>query len=408
MVMSDSNDSSLGTGNTLLGLQILSDFGDQITAALLALCILDITSSTKEVGLIYFINTVGFILFTILGGYLGDRIGKREILCFSDLGRGIVVLVMIAALLSRSIALIYFASFFLSLLGSIHRPVKFSLWAQSIPTQHLERYNCFSELSTHSSVIIGPLIASFLVAHELANWGFALDALTFFICGIVFFVIITERAPVKTVERKGALFSGFNLIFSDQEFHRYVSYDAIQMLAHGAFNATFLVLAQRDFGWSKTEYSFYLAITAGFAIFGAFLGTVKYVANLSAITKLVGCTFVSALSLGMILYDKTFFACSVLYGLCNMMAIIAMIVTKTKVQARGKDLYPDSLSSILAARAIIIKLATLIGTGSCLLITNLLSLELTVWFFLTPLAVGFLPFVLTRKAVVEINAQRTV
>lgn len=86
-----------------------------------------------------------------------------------------------------------------------------------------------------------------------------------------------------------------------------------------------------------------------------------------------------------------------------MVAIIAMIVTITKAQTLGKNLYPDSLSSILAARAIIIKSAALIGTGICLLLTNFLSLELTLWFFLIPLGVGFLPFVLGQKLVVEAN-----
>lgn len=402
--MSEFNENPIRKGRALLGLQFLSDFGDQITSALLALSILDITSSTKEVGFVYVVNTVGFILFTLLGGYLGDRVSKKNILCYSDVGRGLVVLAMIAALWMKSIALIYFASFFLSLLGSIHRPVKFSLWAQSIPTNRLEFYNSLSELSTHSSVIIGPLIASFLVAHEFVNWGFAVDALTFFVCAMVFAAVITERSPAKKASsQKIDLFGGFKLIRRDQELHRYVTYDSIQMLAHGAFNATFLVLAQRDFGWSKTEFSYYLAITAGFAILGAFLGTVKFVANMDVTTKLIGCTFISALSLGMVLYYKTFLISSVLFGVCNMAAIIAMIVTKTKAQTRGNALNPDSLSAILAARAILIKSATLIGAGSCLAITNFLSLEATLWFFVIPLAFGFLPFVFGQTTVAEVN-----
>lgn len=399
--MGTSHEASIKRGNTLLGLQVLSDFGDQITAALLALCILDITNSTREVGLIYFINTVGFILFTILGGYLGDRISNKKLLCYSDMGRGFFVLLMIAALSLKSIALIYLASFFLSLLGSLHRPVKLSLWAKCIPTQRLELYNCFSELSTHASVIVGPLIASFLVLHQLNNWGFALDALTFFICAAVFTVIISDQRNTKRAQQSGDLFTGFKLIFRDLELSRYISYDAIQMLAHGAFNATFLVLAQRDFGWSKTEYSYYLSIAAGFAILGASLGAMKYVANLNAITKLIGCTIISALSLGLVLHYKSFLICSILYGICNTVAIIAMIVTKTKAQMHGKSLYPDSLASILAARTIIIKVATLLGTGGCLAISNYLSLEMTLWFFVIPLAIGFLPLTLGQKEIVE-------
>jgi MFS family permease len=392
--MSTSNEASLQKGRTLLGLQILSDFGDQITAALLALCILDISKSTNEVGFVYFIGTIGFILFTILGGYLGDRISKRNILCYSDAGRGLVVLLMIVALQIKSIALIYAASFFLSLLGSLHRPVKFSLWTNYIPRDRLELYNCFSELSTHSSVIVGPLIASLLLINGFTNWGFTLDALTFFACAIAFSFIITERPIDITVKKKNDdLFLGFKLILRDRELHKYISYDAVQMLAHGAFNATFLVLAQRDFGWSKTDYSWHLSITAGFAILGASIATLKFVSSLNAITRLTTCTLISAISLGMLLYNRTFPLGSLLYGICTSMAIIAMVVTKTKAQMHGNSVYPESLSSILAARAIFIKTAALLGAGGCLVVSNFFSLKTTLWIFLVPLALGFLPFI---------------
>lgn len=392
--MSTPHEGRLQKGKALLGLQVLSDFGDQITTALLALCLLDISKSTNAIGFVYFINTLGFILFTILGGYLGDRISKRNILCYSDAGRGVVVLLMIAALQMKSIALIYVSSFFLSLLGSLHRPVKFCLWAQSIPRDRLERYNSFSELSTHSSVIVGPLIASFLLANALTNWGFALDALTFFVCAVAFTIIVNEQ-PRSHCEKKqnDGLFEGFRIIFRDREFQKYISYDAIQMLTHGAFNATFLLLAQRDFGWSKAEFSYHLSIAAVFGIFGAWLAAKEFVLNVNAVTRLTTCTLISALSLGLLLYFKTFPLGSFLYGICTTMAVIAMIVTKTKAQSHGNDMYPASLSSILAARAIIIKTAALLGTGGCLMVSNFISLEATLWIFIVPLVVGFLPVI---------------
>jgi MFS family permease len=400
MAMNESNQSSLGKAKTLLGLQFLSDCGDQVTIALLALCLLDITQSTNKVGLVYFINTISFVFFTVLGGYLGDIASKRNVIRYSDIGRGLVVLLMIIALHLKSIAFIYVTSFLLSLLGSLHRPVKLSLWAQSVP-RHLERYNSFSELSTHVSALIGPLIASVLITYQLTGWGFALDALTFFICALIFSAIIAEQPTPNSCKRNNDLFRGFKLIFADRELYKYVSYAAVQMLAHGAFNATFLVLAQRDFGWSKTEYSYHLAIIAVFAIVSAFFGATKYVANLNAMNKLVNCTIVSAISLGLVLYFKTFPLCSFLFGICNAMAVIAMVVTKTKVQMRGSTVYSDSLASILAARSILIKTATLLGMGGCLIVVHFLSLETTLWLFLLPLVFGFFPVISTEDGITE-------
>src|SRR5262245_52997701 len=106
-MMTEPQNDSTYQAKILLGLQSLSDFGDQITHGLLALCLLDITKSTSKVGLVYFITTLGYLLFTLLGGILGDRISKRNILFLSDLGRGFVVIFIIFALKEQSIILIY-------------------------------------------------------------------------------------------------------------------------------------------------------------------------------------------------------------------------------------------------------------------------------------------------------------
>lgn len=390
--MSTSNEPPARQGKIILGLQIISDLGDQITAALLALSIIDITKSTTKVGLVYFISTIGFVLFTFLGGYLGDRVGKRQILFYADFCRGFVVLCMIAALSMKSLALIYLASFFLSMLGSLHRPIRLSLWASSVPKNRHELFNCFSELSTHTSLIMGPLIASFLLANGYVNWGFAIDAMTFFLCAFTFLAIVSDSsaAPQK-VRTNSDLFIGFKLIFRDQELGKYVSFDAIQMFTHGAFNATLIVLLQRDFLWSKSAYSYHLSIAAAFAVAGAALGLWKSFSCLSAAIKLAGCNIATALSLALMLHYKTFPLASIFFGICNTAAVVIMVVGKTKVQMHASNAYHESLTSILAARSILIKAATLLGTASCLIIERFTGLEFSLWLFLTPLALGFLP-----------------
>ncbi len=396
--MAAPNEPSLRNGNILLGSQFISDFGDQITAAILALSILDITQSTSRVGLVYFVSTVGFLLFTFFGGYLGDIISKKKILIYSDLGRGIVVLLMIVALHMKSIALIYVTSFLLSMLSALHRPVKFGLWAESLPRHHHERYNCFSELSTHASIILGPLIASFLLTHERVDMGVCVNAATFVACALMISLLFKGHNTVVAGHKNYRdHFVGFKLIRGDRELGKYVVYDAMQMLAYGAFNATFLVLAQRDFGWSKAQYSVHLTIAAGFAVLGAALGAWRYIANLNATRKLIGCTIISALSLAMVLYTKTFPLSSLLFGICEAAAIIAMVVTKTKVQIQAHRVHDQFISSILAARLILIKAATLFGAGACLLIDRFIQLEATLWIFLAPVALGFLPFIPISK-----------
>lgn len=395
--MSAQNKHQYARANTLLALQFLSEFGDQITLSLLALCLLNITNSTTKIGFVYLLSTLGFVIFTIFGGYLGDRINRKTLLFFSESGRGTVVLAMILGVKFNSIGFIYISSFFLSMLGSLSKPSTLSIWAQSIPKTNLERYNSFSAFSRYGSEIIGPLIASLLVSLNFHYWGFALDAFTFFICAFVFSCLATPSPKLEDLKKKPELLQGFKIIFQDNKINKYVLFDASQMLCHGAFNATFLVLAQRDFGWSAANYSLHLSCLAFFSIVGAIIGATKICTNIKPILRLVGCIIVSLLSLILVLKIKVFPFASIAFGLCAMVAVIAGCLTKSKVQSHANIAHNHAISSILAARSVIIKLATLMGVGSCMALSNFYSLELSLWVHIFFLILGLLPFMQRTK-----------
>lgn len=389
--MAKADKASLGKANGLLGLQFLSDFGDQITTALLALCVLDITQSTGKVGFIYVITTFGYVVFTFIGGILGDALSRRNILFSADLGRGLAVLLLILAVKQQSIGLIYATSFLLSILSSIHGPVKVSTWADHIPANYLERYNSLFELSLQISTILGPLIASFFILRNWINVGFALDALTFFISAIIFSQIVMNKTKESRQKQNRNFLNGFRIIVRESEIKKYVSYDAIQMIGFGAFNATFLVLAQRDFGWSKADYSYHLTIVALFTTVGALIGATRWASKIDPVAKLAVCALISATALFAALKLHSFPLCSIFIGICDGIIVLTMAVARTKVQLIAKHFYPDQLSSILASRSIVIKAATLLGTGACLLMENFMSLETTLTLFIIPIALSCLP-----------------
>jgi MFS family permease len=382
---------------TLLALQFLSDFGDQIANALLALCLLDITNSTAQVGSVYLITTLGYVFFTFVGGVLGDNLSRRKILVSSDVARGFVVLLMIVALSEKSIALIYATSFFLSILDSIHRPVKLSAWTETIPPSKLEKYTSLSELSIQGSTIFGPLIASFFLLLNLKEVGFAFDAMTFFVCAFIFGKIVTDKNKEPVIKReKRDFLKGFKLIGKEPEISKFVAYDAIQMIGFGAFNATFLILAQRDFGWSKSVYSYHLSVVAILTVVGAFLGATDVVAKIEQKAKLTICALLSALTLFAVLKIQTFPMSSILVGICDALTVLTMAVTRTRVQLFAIDHHPQYLSSIIASRGLIIKAATLLGTGACLVIDDFISLENTLVIFVVPIALSCMPFLFGR------------
>lgn len=384
---------SLSNANILLCLQFLSDFGDQITSTLLAMVVLDITRLTDRVGLVYVFNILGFVVFTFIGGMLGDALDRKRILCYSDVGRGLVVLLLILAVHNRSLIFIYTTSFFHSMFGSLHGPVKFSVWTEAIPRNFLERYNSFSQLSLQLSSILGPLIASFFVLRHWTSFGFFVDAITFFTCAIVFSRIALSKTATDEKVTKRDFLQGIRVICHTENIKKYIAYDAIQMMGFGAFNATFLVLAQRDFGFSKAQYSVHLTIVAVLTTIGALLGAARIVENMNPTTKLTLCAILSGLALYVAIAMRSYPVSSFFVGICDALIVLTMAVARTKVQLIAKQLHPLHLSSILAGRSIILKGATLLSVGLCLLVADILTLETTLTLLIIPISLSFVPLV---------------
>jgi MFS family permease len=399
--MNNESNPSFKRSNTLLILQFLSDFGDQITASLLAISVLDISQSTSKVGLVYFFSTVGFVVFTLAGGFIGDRFSKRLILSSTDLARGLTVLLMIVAFNQRSLVLIYATSFLLSTLGSLQRPARITVWAASVPRNNLMRYNSLSELSVQASSILGPLIASFLVTLSWTNFGFAIDAITFFIGGLIFLILLPKETGISEIVPRieQSFLSGMRLIAQNSQMAKYISYDALQMIGFGAFNATFLVLAQRDFHWSKIDFSYHLSIIAIFCVAGAMLGAMPRFDRISSSIKLIACACISSMALWAILVVQTFPVSSILFGICNGVSVMTVSVTRTKIQLIAKDLYPDTFASIIAARSVVIRAASLMGAGLCIIVDNFMDLTYTLALFAIPIALSSLPFFMLRRSI---------
>lgn len=304
-----------------------------------------------------------------------------------------MILLLILAVKEKSIVLIYIASFILSFLASIHGPPKMGIWADNIPVQRMERYNNLLGIFAQASAIVSPLIASFFISMELISVGFAINALTFFICAIVI-VKIASPSPqlVPTIIKKPNPFSGFKLIAKETELAKFVAYDAIHMIGFGAFIATFFIAAQRDFGWSKAEYSYHLTTVAIITIFVAFITGTNYMKKIEPTTRLALSALISALSLWLVMSFRSFSLSSIVMGICDGLAVSATALTKTRILLVAKQVYPEHLSSIVSSRSIIIKGATLFGTGASLVIERFVSLEITLSLLVIPIALSALLF----------------
>src|SRR5690606_14257638 len=109
---------------------------------------------------------------------------------------------------------------------------------------------------------------------------------------------------------------------------------------------------------SKIDYSYHLSFVAALTAVGALVGALPSITKINATGKLVGGALISAIAFFVALKIKSFPISSLLIGICDGIAVLTIATTRTKIQLFAKNEYPEFISSILAARGIIIKAAT--------------------------------------------------
>ncbi len=111
------------------------------------------------VGLLF---SIPFILFSMTGGFLGDRFSKRSVTAGTKVMEIGVMLVALAALGFASLPLQIAAVFLLSTQAALFGPSKYGLLPEILPQSRLSWGNGVLELGTFVAIITGTMAAGFM------------------------------------------------------------------------------------------------------------------------------------------------------------------------------------------------------------------------------------------------------
>jgi len=111
------------------------------------------------VGLLF---SIPFILFSMTGGFLGDRFSKRSVTAGTKVMEIGVMLIALAALGFASLPLQIAAVFLLSTQAALFGPSKYGLLPELLPQSRLSWGNGVLELGTFVAIITGTMAAGFM------------------------------------------------------------------------------------------------------------------------------------------------------------------------------------------------------------------------------------------------------
>lgn len=178
--------------------QALSVVGDRIAPIALAFAVLGLGSAT-DLGLVLAAGGIPFALFSVLGGVVSDRIGRRRVMIASDVVRTLSEGTMAALLITGSaqIWMLAVLSFVYGCAAALFMPALMGLIPQTITgSDRLKEANALIALARSAASVAGPTVAGVIIVAAGPGEAIAVDAATFAVSTLCLAALRTRAAGV--------------------------------------------------------------------------------------------------------------------------------------------------------------------------------------------------------------------
>jgi MFS family permease len=159
----------------------LSAFGDRITFVALPFAVLSIGGGAAEVGIVAAAASVPFIVFTIAGGVVADRVRRHRLMLLTDLVRLVTQAIAATLLISGHAEVWHLAALFavFGTADAFFSPAVTGLLPLTVAPHHLQAAGGLRSLVMSTGMVLGPAAAGVLIAVAGPGYALAVDAATF-------------------------------------------------------------------------------------------------------------------------------------------------------------------------------------------------------------------------------------
>lgn len=251
-------------------------FGTQVTQVALPLAaVISLHASAAQMGFLGAASTLPFLLFSLVAGAWIDRVRRKPLMIFADIGRAILLATIPVgwAFGYLTIPMLYAVAF---LVGSL--TVIFGIaWVPLLPSvvDHDQLVEANSRLNASDSFAqaAGPGAAGLLIGAISAPFTISLDAASYIISALFISRIKVEEESIPArADRKIAreIMAGIRVALGHRILRALIAASATTSFAGELFLAVYLIYLARDLGLSSTAIG--LVFSAGGI--GALIGAV--------------------------------------------------------------------------------------------------------------------------------------
>jgi len=179
---------------------IVAHFGEQIQQFANLWQIYTLTGSALQLGLTGLARAIPVIFFSMIGGVLADRLDRKRIIVFAQVGGGFfaVILGVLSATGLIDVWHIYVATFLSATLNSAAMPARRAVIGSVVPRHYLANAFALNMSVNQLDRIIAPSLAGILIALVGLPFTYAINALSHMITAISLVPISLGAAPARS------------------------------------------------------------------------------------------------------------------------------------------------------------------------------------------------------------------
>ncbi|BEP15441.1 MFS transporter [Acidothermaceae bacterium B102] len=254
----------------------VSTIGDGVTLTAGPLLVASLTHDPLLVAGALFAQQLPWLLFSLVSGVYVDRLDRRRLIAFVDLGRAVIVggLALSIALGGASIDALYVTLFLLGTGETLARTATLALLPSMVGPDRLGRANAQMQGSqVIGSDLSAPPFGAFLFV-SAAALPFAFDSVTFVVAGLLGLSLRTPRRPQRTATDpqtsvRADVAEGLHFLWQQPVLRSLALCICLMNVTFDGVWATFVLYARDRLGLGPEGYGLLLAIVAVGSLLGA-------------------------------------------------------------------------------------------------------------------------------------------
>ena len=168
--------------------RFISNVGNGVSPIALAYGVLSLPNATgRDLSIVMAARFVPLLAFMLFGGVIADRFQRNRLVGGSDMLGSFLAAVSAISLIAgfSSTWLLALMGGLFGILNAIWWPAMSGVLPEILPKEKLQEGNAVIGLLTNLGYIIGTLGGGILVSSVGAGWGLLVDAISFFIAGVI-------------------------------------------------------------------------------------------------------------------------------------------------------------------------------------------------------------------------------